>query len=349
MSLRIGLSVFFVAAWVTSAVCEPVVRDPISQAPAAGTRPSLTTVKAAPPVLPAPMKVMLVTSAAEGCAPNCSEWIAAQGMIDNDTLPQFKKVLRALGSKKVPILIDSGGGVVDDSLAIGRLIRAKGLDVVVSKTTVLKCEDGAPGCRGGKSQGPAVGMPVARLAKCASSCAFILAAGKRRIVGPAAFVGVHQVKTLRTTAQIQQKFRIEKQTVWGIPTETRRTLISEKLVNQRTTEAKTPESAYAKIAKYFEEMGVHEPIMPILKSTPNSSIHWLTRSELMATAMATEGEGAAVEPVRGAGGSVEAFKTMGGTGAASVGAIGSDGACPQFGGVNVACAAALPPVPAPKR
>lgn len=293
------------------------------------------------------MKVMLVTSAAEGCAPNCPEWIAAQGMIDTDTLPQFKKVLRALGSKKVPILIDSGGGVVDDSLAIGRLIRAKGLDVMVSKTTVLKCEDSAPGCKGGKSQGSAVGMPVARLAKCASSCAFILAAGKRRIVGPTAFVGVHQVKTLRTTAQIQQKFRIEKQTVWGIPTETRRTLISEKLVNQRTTEAKTPESAYAKIAKYFEEMGVHEPIMPILKSTPNSSIHWLTRSELKTTAMATESEGAVVAPVQGAGGSVEAFKTMGGTGtgAASVDAVGSGGTCPQFGGVNVACAAALPPVP----
>lgn len=278
------------------------------------------------------MKVMLVTSAAEGCQPDCPEWIAAQGMIDSDTLPQFKKVLRAIGSKKVPILIDSGGGVVDDSLAIGRLIRAKGLDIVVSKTTFLKCEDGAPGCKGGKSHGqlaggPVIGTPVARLAKCASSCAFILAAGQERIVGPTAFVGVHQVKTLRTTAQIQQKFRIEKQTVWGIPTETRRILISEKLVNQRTTEAKTPDSAYAKIAKYFEEMGVHEQIMPILKSTPNSSIHWLTRSELKTTAMATDGEGQAAgggERPRDAAGSVEAFKTMG------------------------ASDAALPPAPTPK-
>ena len=313
MISRIGLSVFFLGAGAAMSASEPVVRDPIF-----APRPTPGSVKVVP-VLPAAMKVMLVTSAGDGCKPNCAEWIAAQGMIDSDTLPQFKKVLRALGTKKVPILIDSGGGVVDDSLAIGRMIRAKGLDVVVSKTTILKCEDGAPGCKSGKSQGPVTGMPVARLSKCASSCAFILAAGKRRIVGPTAFVGVHQVKTLRTTAQIQQKFRIEKQTLWGIPTETRRTLISEKLVNQRTTEAKTPESAYAKIAKYFEEMGVHEPIMPILKSTPNSSIHWLTRSELKATAMATDGEGTAAsggEQAQGAGGSLEAFKMMGASGAA---------------------------------
>ncbi|MEQ1695493.1 MAG: hypothetical protein ABL901_06590 [Hyphomicrobiaceae bacterium] len=321
MISRFGLFVFFAAAGVTAAVGEPVARGSVTVA-----RPASAPVKATP-ALPPSMKVMLVTSAAEGCKPDCEEWISAQGMIDNDTLPQFKKVLRALGSKRVPILIDSGGGVVDDSLAIGRLIRAKGLDVVVSKTTILKCEDGAPGCKGGKTQGLAVGVPVARLAKCASSCAFILAAGKRRVVGPSAFVGVHQVKTLRTTAQVQQKFRIEKQTVWGIPTETRRTLISEKLVNQRTTEAKTPDSAYAKIAKYFEEMGVREPIMPILKSTPNSSIHWLTRSELKTTAMATEGEGATAsreEAAPVAGGSVEAFRMIG------------------------ASEAALPPAPTPK-
>ncbi len=345
MSLRVGLSGFFAFAWVTAATAEPVAREATAVARPPVARPVPATDKTAP-VPPASMKVVLVTSSAEGCRPTCSEWIAAQGMIDSDTLPQFKKVLRALGSKKVPILIDSGGGVVDESLAIGRLIRAKELDVVVSKTTVLKCEDGAPGCKGGKSQGPVIGMPVARLSKCASSCAFILAAGKRRIVGPMAFVGVHQVKTLRTTAQIQQKFRIEKQTVWGIPTETRRTLISEKLVNQRTTEAKTPDSAYAKIAKYFEEMGVHEPIMPILKSTPNSSIHWLTRSELKATAMATDGEGSAAsggERPRDVNGAVEAFKTMGGTGVSVAGPE-----CPQFAGVNVACAATLPPAPTPK-
>lgn len=321
MLLRVGLFVFFAAAGVTAAVGEPIVREPV-----AVSRPAPHPVKAAP-ALPPSMKVILVTGAAEGCKPDCQEWISAQGMIDTDTLAQFKKVFKALGAKKVPILIDSGGGVVDDSLTIGRLIRAKGLDVVVSKTTILSCEAGAPGCKGGKSKGPVVGVPVTRLAKCASSCAFILAAGKRRVVGPSAFVGVHQVKTLRTTAQIQQKFRIEKQTVWGIPTETRRTLISEKLVNQRTTEAKTPDSAYAKIAKYFEEMGVRDPIMPILKSTPNSSIHWLSRSELKTTAMATEGEGTSAssgEPAPAAGGSVEAFRMMG------------------------ASEAALPPAPTPK-
>lgn len=233
------------------------------------------------------MTVSIVRSAKPGCEPNCPEWIAAEGMIDQNTLPQFKKILRTLGPRKLPILIDSGGGVVDDSLVIGRLIRAKGLDVIVAKTLPQPCRDVETQCKSGKIKGVMPALAVNKLAKCASSCAFILAGGQRRIVGPYSFVGVHQLKTLRTTAQVLQRFRIERQLIWGVPTETRRTLISEKLVNKKTSEAKTPDSAYVKVAKYFNEMGVGDAIMPILKSTPNSSIHWLTRSQLQLTGMAT--------------------------------------------------------------
>ena len=266
----------------------PVTAKPAEPAAKPATAP------AKPSTIPATlqgvgMKVVVVRSGAPGCEPQCPEWIAAQGMIDHDTLPQFRKVLKAIGNRKLPILIDSGGGVVDDSLEIGRLIRAKGLDVAVAKTVLRPCPDTDPICRkAAKTGAPVQALPIARLSKCASSCAFILAAGSRRYVGPTTFVGVHQVTTFQTTAQILQKYRIEKKLVWGVPVETRRTLISEKRVNEKTVVTRTPESTYARVARYFSEMGIASELMPLLKSTPNTSIHWLTRAELKSTAMATD-------------------------------------------------------------
>jgi len=239
----------------------------------------------------ASMKVFRVRSAANGCQTSCPEWISAEGMIDENTLPQFKKLLREPGATSLPILIDSGGGVVDEALAIGRLIRAKGMNVAVTKTMQVACNDqmaDAAACKSAKARGVVWGRPRAYLARCASSCAFILAAGVHRYVGPMAFVGIHQLKTLQTSAQLLRRYRIETKTEWGIPIEVRRVLVSERRINEKTTEAKTPESAYVRVAKYFAEMGIAPEVMPILKSAPNSSIHWLTRAELKTTALATD-------------------------------------------------------------
>lgn len=239
----------------------------------------------------APMRVVRVKSDQPGCEPDCPEWISAEGMIDENTLPQFRKILKELGTKKLPVLIDSGGGLVDDSLAIARLIRARGLDIAVAKTVPSACAAALPendACRQAKLRGAPTGHPRSYLARCASSCAFILAGGVRRFVGPAAFVGVHQLKTLQTSAQLLRKYRIETKTEWGVPVEVRRVLISEKRINEKTTIAHTPDSAYAKVTRFFAEMGVSETVMPLLRSTPNSAIHWRTRAELKSTAMATD-------------------------------------------------------------
>jgi hypothetical protein len=46
-----------------------------------------------PPPEPA-MKVYVVTSAQDGCEPDCPQWIAAQGQIVDGSLARFKKALR---------------------------------------------------------------------------------------------------------------------------------------------------------------------------------------------------------------------------------------------------------------
>ena len=281
------------AAWAAEPATDP---SAAGQPPPAAMIASRSRPSALAPALPAqpaaaksnphqkPMTVTLVRSGLPGCAPHCPEWIAAEGMIDSDTLPRFKKVLKALSGRKLPVLINSNGGLVDESLSIGRLLRSKALDVGVANTVITPCADGDGAC---KSAGPA-GQAKAYLARCASSCAFILAGGVHRYAGLRTPVGVHQLKSLQTTAKILQKFRIEHKLVWGIPTETKRTLISQQRINERTVETKTPASAYAKVAAYFREMGVGEAVMPMLKNTPHTSIHWLTRAELVATNMATD-------------------------------------------------------------
>ncbi len=233
--------------------------------------------KTSPPVEP-PMQVHVVRSAHPGCEPQCLQWIAAQGKIGPDLVGQFKKVLSQLGDRKLPILIDSSGGSVNDALAIGRLVRAKGLDVVVTKTLFTPCAPTDMACRKSKAGGEIKGLAQASLSKCASSCAFILAGGTRRFVGQGTFVGVHQI------TMILRMYRILTRHSFGVPVETQKTFVSEQKVGQKSPQT---QSTYSNMKRYFAEMGIGDDIMPLIMSTPTDSIRWLTADELRSTRLAT--------------------------------------------------------------
>ncbi len=239
---------------------------------AAGKAPAK---KAAVPVEPS-MRVYVVRSAQDGCEPNCAEWIAAQGRIDAGSLGRFKKVLGELGKRNLPVLIHSGGGHADAALAIGRLLRGKGFDVGVAKTVFTPCAPEAAACRKKEGKEPLRGLPDTGFSVCASSCAFILAAGTRRFVGAPAFVGVHRGALIQT--KVLQTYRMTPYRTSDGSVKYKRKLISEKVISQHQTTA--PNKAYASYEKYFVEMGIRKEIMPLMLATPNTSIHWLTREEL---------------------------------------------------------------------
>lgn len=262
------------------------------RAPSATPAPALSPAQKAAPSDKAaadkPMQVSVVRLAQPGCEPNCIEWIAAQGKIDGSTLGEFKRVLAQLGPRKLPILIDSYGGMVDPSLTIGRLVRAKGLDVVVTKTVVTPCEPTDAECRKLKARGILLGKPEARFSKCASSCAFILAGGVRRYVGVWTMVGLHEIKSISTLRLVQRYYRMEPRSPWGAPSEAKKVIVKEKTLHTVTSESPTDEKTYERVTKFFVEMGVHEQIVTILRSTPNSSIRLLKPSELRSTGIATD-------------------------------------------------------------
>jgi hypothetical protein len=233
--------------------------------------------KRAPKPAYAPMQVHVVRSAQAGCEPQCLQWIAAQGKIVTGSALQFGKVVGQLGDRKLPVLIDSAGGSVDDALAIGRLIRAKGLHVAVSRTEFTPCAPADAACRKAKTGGELRGLPKAQLSKCASACAFLFAGGMRRFVGEGTSVGVHQVSaTLRW-------YHVFRRPSFGGPIETRK-IVSVRKIGQKH---EFTQNTYANLRQYFAEMGIGEEIMPMIQSTPNNKIHWLTAKELESTRLAT--------------------------------------------------------------
>jgi hypothetical protein len=243
---------------------------------AAGAQPAKGTPV---PAFEVPMEVYLVRSAQPGCEPQCPEWIAAQGKIESGSLERFRKVLGQLGGRKLPVLIDSSGGKVRDALAIGRLLRRRGLDVAVTGTVFAPCAPTDTACRKAKTGGVLTGLPQARLSKCASSCTFILAGGTRRLVGAETFVGVHRIRSFYVHTRILRTYRM---------TSSRKRLVSERRVARRVVETRTTQRTYDQIGRYFAEMGIGEPILPLILATPSDSLHWLTREELRLSRLATD-------------------------------------------------------------
>lgn len=234
------------------------------------------------------MQVYIVRSAMPGCEPTCAEWIAAQGRIEAGSVARFKKVLRDMGSRRLPVLIDSTGGTVEHGLAIGRLIRSRQLDVAVSKTDLVRvpCDPDDAQCRKRLAAGGMKGTVNVALSKCASACVFVLASGTRRTVSDRTWVGVHQFTSYRT--KVLRTYRYEPAPAWDSPGRRRRILVSEKVISGKNVPTPRRDKVYGVVKKYFAEMGIGDGIMELLFSAPSTSIRWLSAGELTTTLIATD-------------------------------------------------------------
>jgi hypothetical protein len=253
--------------------------------------PSQTPGTAPPPAIrlsDTPMQVHLVRSGAPGCEPLCAEWIAAQGRIDQAAVGQFKKVLAQAGNRRLPVLIHSGGGSVPDAIEIGRLIRARGLDVAVGKTEFAPCAPDDRDCRRKTAKGGLIGTPKSYLSVCASACPFIVAGGTRRYVGTWALLGLHQITTFQKHIKVLRTFQVTTRRVGGVPVEVKRTLVDEKRISEKTVQTQTKSDVYERVRQHLVAMGIDEAIMPLITETPGTTMRWLKRPELLQLRMATD-------------------------------------------------------------
>ena len=243
---------------------------PITPAPDPVTKPAKPRIS----FRDAPMQPRVVRDGRPSCAAACAEWIAAEGRIEPGTGEAFATVMRTLGERRLPVFIDSGGGAVEDAMAMGRLIRERHLDVAVAQT-IPDC----PGCA------PGAALPRSPGAVCASACVLVLAAGTSRVGGLATHVGVHRMSMRGVRVVKQQTFRVFNRTAGGNKREIGRELLSERTVSSTSFTAPASPETNDRVAHYLETMGIGAGLMPMMLSTPSTGIRWLTPREERATGL----------------------------------------------------------------
>jgi len=114
------------------------------------------------------------------CQPNCRGWVSAVGIVTADSPRDFDEFAlgRQLGG--ATIVLDSSGGSVNDSIALGRRWRNLGVLTTVGISVQANTAQGAP-------------ASIAPEAYCESMCVFLLLSGKTRYVPETAHVRVHQI------------------------------------------------------------------------------------------------------------------------------------------------------------
>ncbi len=120
---------------------------------------------------------------AEVCGSACRTWISAIGYVTSDTPREFEEFARDPKVRGAVVVLDSDGGSVLGTLALGRAMRGLDIATTVGRTTVVTPT--TPGAQAYATLSPD--------AHCESMCTFLLLAGTRRYVPPQAQVLVHQI------------------------------------------------------------------------------------------------------------------------------------------------------------
>ncbi|RWG79274.1 hypothetical protein [Mesorhizobium sp.] len=198
-----------------------------------------------------PMGFIVVRSSTPGCEPTCPEWISAQGYIEAGTPALLKALLKKLGHRKLPLVLNSQGGETEAAMALGHMICTGGLDTMVAKTVFSECAPDAKAC-GPDDLHFGVANPIG--AVCSSACAMVLASGVRRLADSRAFVGIHRIM-LPTIKKIGG--------------------------NKTIVLVRVPEWYERKIDRYFTEMNGGSWILSAMQKTPDDSIRYLMTYELL--------------------------------------------------------------------
>jgi hypothetical protein len=193
------------------------------------------------------------------CQPDCRGWISAVGIVTADTPKDFDEFARGRKLEGATIVLDSSGGSVNDSIALGR--RWRDLDVL---TTVGISVD-THTAQGDRAS-------VVPEAYCESMCVFLLLSGTTRYVPEAAHVRVHQI--------------------WmGDRAD------DAKAASYNAQDLMIVERDIGRLAKYTFDMGGAGDLLSLSLSVPPwEDLHEMSRDELRLTNLVTTDSVAAVLP-----------------------------------------------------
>jgi hypothetical protein len=184
------------------------------------------------------------------CGPDCHGWVSAVGIVTSDSPQDFDEFARGRDLNGATLVLDSSGGSVNDSIALGRRFRELGMLTTVG-TTILNRNP-----KGDRAS-------VAPEAYCESMCVFLLLSGKTRYVPDMAHVRVHQIwmgdraDDARAASYTAQDMMIVERDI-------------------------------GRLAKFTFDMGGAGELLSLALSVPPwEDLHELSRSELRLTHLAT--------------------------------------------------------------
>jgi hypothetical protein len=210
---------------------------------------------------PMPMTFYLVKGASEACGRDCDSWIAAEGQIDAGAATRFRKFLRQVGDRHLPIYFHSPGGNLEQALAMGALLRERAVLARVGRTVVTECgfeaQDSAVCVRLKLSGHELHGDVWTRGAICNSACPYLILGAAIREIAPDAVLAVHSP-------------RVVVNFTGGVPTQEMRA----------TAVARGLERADRLISGYIQKMGGEPGLLSVARTVKFEDMHILTREEI---------------------------------------------------------------------
>ena len=88
---------------------------------------------------PPPMVFYVAKGAPDACGRGCDRWIAIEGQVDSGAALRFRKFLRQIRDRNLPMYFSSPGGNLDQALAMGVMLRERPVVARVARTVVKEC------------------------------------------------------------------------------------------------------------------------------------------------------------------------------------------------------------------
>jgi hypothetical protein len=209
-----------------------------------------------------PMVFYVVKGASDACGRGCDRWIAAEGQVDSDAAPRFRKFLRQLRDRNLPMYFSSPGGNLDQALAIGAMLRERPVVARVARTVVQECgfeAQDSDACIKLKLSGRELhGDLWTRGAMCNSACPYLILGAPTREIAPDTVLAVHSPKVVVRFSG-------------GVPSQQMRAAATQRGM----------ERADLMLSRYVLKMGAEGALLDLARTVKFESMHVLTREEIV--------------------------------------------------------------------
>ena len=210
---------------------------------------------------PPPMVFYVAKGAPDACGRGCDSWIAVEGQVDSGAALRFRKFLRQVRDRNLPMYFSSPGGNLDQALAMGVMLRERPVVARVARTVVKECgfeAQNGDACLKLKQSGRELHSDLwTRGAMCNSACPYLILGATTREIAPDTVLAVHSPKVVVHFSA-------------GVPTQQMRAAAAERGL----------ERADRMLSSYFFKMGAERGLLDLANTVKFEGMHILTREEI---------------------------------------------------------------------